>query len=560
MRLRLILLFFLQMLFWHCQTPMQREIKQQLVAIDSLSETDASAAGDSLSAIDPEDLNKENEAYYYLLSAVIGSKLNQEFLNDSAITASVDIFRKPIPDRDFARALIYQGAVRYRVEDISDSLVFVSFKEVEALVNSYPDLVSGKDLVKLWFYLGLLHKNNQNLQLADEYLGLALEKAREVGDVESEVVTSLAMFWRYLRSGQRERALAVLDDLGDLEGVSAELRYDITNARAAFYMLSGNYSNALEGYLELKSLVPQMEGEPKLSNVYYSICSAYKGMGKKDSALFYAQKAVEHFNDSVSDYQDYYLFANLAEIAADQEYFNLAVKSYRNAVNFLIKKVGDRSEKKIFELEKQYDLSQARVETLKQKQKFQRFVFIVIAGSILVIFVFLIYFLNLKRSRVELENERLLRISAEKEVVGKVRESHQRRHLLRFYQLITQREMVAQQRFDMLSQKYIKSDPSAHSELQTELGALKEEFSGMMYDLMNDDLFYSNVDVPQDFSLTSTEKVILFLLNYEIPSSEIATVLGISSNNLRVRKSNLKKRIVENLADYPSIDHLLSLF
>lgn len=153
-----------------------------------------------------------------------------------------------------------------------------------------------------------------------------------------------------------------------------------------------------------------------------------------------------------------------------------------------------------------------------------------------------------------------MRISAEKEVAGKMRESLQRRHLLRFYQLITQREMVAQQRFDMLSQKYIKSDSSAYHELQTELGALKEEFSGMMYNLMNDDLFYSSVDIPAGFSLTNTEKVVLFLLKYEIPSAEIATVLGISNNNLRVRKSNLKKRILENLYDYPSLDDLLSLF
>ncbi len=531
-----------------------------MVTVDSLIEEDAQVAEDSLSPIQLEDLDNENRAYYHLLNSIIGSKLNYEFINDSAISASVELFRKPIPDRKFARALIFQGIVRHRIENISDSLVFVSFKQVESLVNSYPDIVSGHDLVKLWFYLGLLHKQNQNFQLADEYLHLALRKAKEVGDVESIVVTSIVLFWKDLRNGQKEKALAVLDDLDDLEGITAERHYDITNAKTAYFMLSGNYSSALEGSLKLESLASEMKEKPRLSNVYYSICSAYKGMGKMDSAFFYAQKAVEHFTDSVGKYQDHYLFINLADIAADQNKNELAVKHYRNAVDFLLKKIDERSQKRILELEKQYDLSQARVETLKQKQKFQRFVFLASALLILLIFVFLIYFLNLKRSRVELENERLMRISAEKEVAGKIRESHQRKHLLRFYQLITHREMVAQQRFDMLSQRYVKSDPSAHNELQTELGALKEEFSGMMYDLMNDDLFYANIDIPQSFPLTNTEKVILFLLNYEIPSSEIATVLGISANNLRVRKSNLKKRIVENLSDYPSVDDLLSLF
>jgi tetratricopeptide (TPR) repeat protein/DNA-binding CsgD family transcriptional regulator len=560
MRYRYIVFVILPFLLWYCQSPLQKEMKEKLVLIDSLIATDAGAADDSLSMINIGDLDQENRAYYFLLNSIVGSKLNHEFFNDSAISASVELFRKPIPDRDFVRALIFQGIVRYRVDNIPDSLVFVSFKEVESLVNSNPDIVYRQDLVKLWFYLGLLHKQNQNFQLADEYLNLALRKAKEDGDVETVVVTSLVVFWRNLRSGQRDKALEVLDDLDDLEGITAERQFDITNARAAYYMLSGNYNSALDGYMELESLASEMKEKPRLSNVYYSICNAYKGMGEKDSALIFAQKAVEHFTDSLSEYQDYYLFTNLADIAADQDKNDLAVRHSKNAVDFLLKKIDERSEKRILELEKQYDLSQARVETLKQKQKFQRFVFLASSVLVLLLFVFLIYFLNLKRSRIELENERLMRIAAEKEVAGKMRESHQRRHLLRFYQLITQREMVAQQRFDMLSQKYVKSDPSAHNELQTELGALKEEFSGMMYDLMNDDLFYANIDVPQSFTLTNTEKVILFLLNYEIPSSEIATVLGISANNLRVRKSNLKKRIVENLSDYPSIDDLLSLF
>lgn len=531
-----------------------------MASADSLIEENIKAAEDSLSLIHLEDLNKENKAYYFLLQSVIGSKLNYEFISDSTISTSVELFRRPFPDRNYVRSLIFQGIVRHQVENISDSLVFVSFKEAESLVNSYPDIVSGEDLVKLWFYLGLLHEENQNFQLADEYLKMALSKAKEVGDVESVVVTSLAVFWMDLRNGQKDKALGVLKDLDDLKGISTERQYDIANGNAAYFMLSGDYRGALNGYLELEKLASEMRGEPRLSNVYYSICNAYKGMGKIDSAFFYARKSVEYFTDSVGKYRDYHLYTNLADIAVELDKNELAANHYRNAVGFLLKKIDERNQKQILELEKKYDLSQARVETLKQKQKFQRFVFLASAFLILIVFVFLIYYLYLKRSRVELENERLMRITAEKEVEGKMRESHQRRHLLRFYQLITQREMVAQQRFDMLSQRFVKSDPAAHNELQTELVALKEEFSGMMFDLMNDDLFYSNIDIPHSFQLSNTEKVILFLLNYEIPSTEIANVLGISANNLRVRKSNLKKRFVENLSDYPSIDSLLSLF
>jgi tetratricopeptide (TPR) repeat protein len=535
-------------------------MKRKLIMTDSLVYENVKAAEDSLLKIVPKELSSRNRAYYYLLNTIVRNRLDKGFSSDSAINAAVEGLRNPIPDQNLGRALIYQGVVRYQVKNTPDSLVFVPLKEVEAMIEVYPDLVPVQEEIKLWFYLGILHYNNRNDNLAESFLDKALNRANEMRDVETQVVTSLAVFWRYLSSGNNEKAISVLDNLESLSGVSPELRYDIINAKAAFYLLQGDYANALKGYRDLENQITVMKEKPKLSNVYYSICRAYSGLGKVDSALVFAQKAVDHLPDSVSENDDFHLFSNLGSLAMQQGEFKLAAEQYKKATDFLVENAEERTRKKILELEKQYDLSQARIETLRQKQKLQRFTFAYSAVFVLLLFIFLIYFLNLKRSRVELENERLMRISAEKEVAGKMRESLQRRHLLRFYQLITQREMVAQQRFDMLSQKYIKSDSSAYHELQTELGALKEEFSGMMYNLMNDDLFYSNVDIPAEFSLSNTEKVVLFLLKYEIPSAEIATVLGISNNNLRVRKSNLKKRILENLCDYPSIDDLLSLF
>ncbi|PRY97411.1 tetratricopeptide repeat protein [Marinilabilia salmonicolor] len=546
--------------FWSCQTPFQREAKRTLVAIDSLIYEDYEVANDSLRDIDVFQLNLKNRGYYYLLSTILKSRLDESFVSDSAISVAVESFRSPLPNNNIARALIYQGIVRYKIPNIPDSLVFTSLKEVEPMVDAFPGLLRLEEETKLWFFLGILHYNNNNFQQAEKYLDMALRKAEQMEDVSAVVITSLAVFWRYMSIGNREKAKGVLDKLENVEGISFEDQYDIINARAAFYYYYKDYENALKEYKILEEQMSEVKLKPRLSNIYYSISRIYSGLGKRDSSLYYAKKSVEHFPDSLGEWQDYYLFVNLGSEASKVGDYELAAAQYKDAVDFLVDKSGERSEKKILELEKQYDLSEARVETLRQKQKFQRFAFIAGAGFVLLVFIVLIYFLNLRKSRVEYENERLMRISAEKEVAGKVREGFQRRHLLRFYQLITQREMVAQQRFDMLSQKYIRSDSSAYKELQTELNALKEEFSGMMYDLMNDDLFYSNVDVPSGFPLSNTEKVVLFLLKFEIPSVEIATVLGITNNNLRVRKSNLKKRILENLSDYPSLNNLLALF
>jgi hypothetical protein len=90
MKYRHILIVILPFLFWYCQTPYQKEINKKLVTVDSLIEEDAQVAEDSLSPIQLEDLDNENRAYYHLLNSIIGSKLNYEFINDSAISSQTE--------------------------------------------------------------------------------------------------------------------------------------------------------------------------------------------------------------------------------------------------------------------------------------------------------------------------------------------------------------------------------------------------------------------------------------------------------------------------------------
>jgi tetratricopeptide (TPR) repeat protein len=556
----LLLLFLLPFLLLYCEPPGQDVAKGKLALIDSLLDENPKTADDSLSGIREENLNKRNLAYYRLLSVITDDKLYRDFESDSLISEVVKEYRRTPLNKNYFRALVYQGIVRYKVDYIPDSMVFASLKMAEKLLVSTRYTGSGKTLIKLWTFLGLLHENNKNIQLSEKYYKKALNVAIKIKDNENIVASSLALFWNYLRENRLPEVENVFQVLDSLKNISPELKYDIINARSGFYMVEGEYSKALIGYGQLDSLASVVKEKPRVSNIYYSMCVAYKGMGRLDSAILYARKSIESICDSVERFDYYNLYAKLAGLNFQKGDYKEAALQYNNAFELLKNSTKRKTQKRILELEKRYDLSQARIETLKQKQKYQRLV--VLAGAVLtaIIFVLLIYYLNLKKSRIQLENEKLLRLSAEKEVAGKIRESQQRKHLIKFYQLITQREMVTQQRFDLLSQKYVKDDPYAYSDLQTELGILKEEFSGMMYDLMNDDLFYSNIDLPLSFSLSNVEKVILLLLYYDIPSNEIAAVLGISTNNFRVKKSYLKRRIVEELPNNDSVNFVLALF
>jgi cell division protein FtsI/penicillin-binding protein 2 len=232
---------------------------------------------------------------------------------------------------------------------------------------------------------------------------------------------------------------------------------------------------------------------------------------------------------------------------------------YKSAFELLLKSLERKTQKQILELEKKYDLSQARVETLKQRERYQRLVFIGIVLAIVVIFVFLIYYQNLRKSRLALENEKLLRISAEREMESNIRDNQQKKHLLGLYQIITKRENNTQKRFDELSQRYVKDNPEIYTDLHEELKRLKTEFFDLMHELIDDEVFYTHLNIPESITFTDLEKMILFLLYFNMPTSEMTKVLGVSSNNLRVRKSVIRKKLYSVVRENPEVEDAITL-
>ena len=82
----------------------------------------------------------------------------------------------------------------------------------------------------------------------------------------------------------------------------------------------------------------------------------------------------------------------------------------------------------------------------------------------------------------------------------------------------------------------------------------------MLPELINDELFYSYIKLPESVSLTNVEKVILFLLYCQTPTNQIATLLTITTGNLRVKKLNLKRKISALGGEVDNLDEILALF
>lgn len=556
---RILSFLFLTVLLSSCH-PYDKAAWHRLEAIDSLIYSSTELAEDSLTNIHVNELSGKNKAYYYLLRTIIDCKNFRSFTNDSTISEAVKAFESPIPNRNFLRALIYQGVVRYQTGQFADSVVFESLKEAERILSLKPGIVSDNTLTYLWLYFGILHRNNDNHLLAERYFDRALNTVHGNQNIETVVNASLGIFWSYLRKGYYEEALSVLNRLDSLDSIPPEKQFDVINARGAYHVMNGDHLKAVSAYRELESLAGKVSKKPRMSNIYYSIALAYERMNQLDSAIVYATKSVENLKDTATHkYDNYFLYAYLAGLAFENEQFRMSSMHYKNAFELLLKSLERKTQKQILELEKKYDLSQARVATLKQRQRYQRLVFIGIVLAIITVFMFLIYYQNLRKSRLALENERLLRISAEKEIESKIRDNQQKKHLLGLYQIITKRENNTQKRFDELSQRYVKDNPRIYNDLNEELKRLKTEFFDLMHELIDDEVFYTHLNIPESISFTDLEKMILFLLYFKMPTSEMTKVLGVSSNNLRVRKSVIRKKLYSVVRDNPEVEAVISL-
>lgn len=559
--MRGLILFFLPLLiFFSCQT-YNKSVRHQLIAIDSLIYKNISAAKDSLEQMDAGSLDEKNKAYYYLLKTIVGVNTNQAISNDSTITIAVQRFKAPIPNNNYLRAVIYQSVVRFQTGQYPDSIIFDAFKDVEQILAMKPDLMSRHTLTYLWFYIGLLHQSNSNHKLAEEYFSRALNNARQINNVESIVSASLGIFWSYLRNRNFEEAGAVLNRLDSLKDIPPERQLDILNAQGAYYIVKGNNSKAIGFYREIERLASSVSRKPRMPNIYYAIALAYDRMNLPDSVIYYAQKSINSINDSLLNKYDYHhLYAYLGSKALKQKLYPLAAQTYKEAFQLLMNSVERKTEKQILQLEKKYDISLAQIDSLRQRQRYQRLIFVGVGVFLVAIFVFLIFLLDLRKSRLELENERLLRVSAEQKMESNMRENQQKKHLLDLYRLITKRENNTQKRFSELSQRLVKNNPDIYNDLNNELKHLKREFFELLKGLVDDELFYSHLSIPKSIPLTNSEKMILFLLYFKMPGSEITKILGITSNNFRVRKSVIKKKLAGISEDNAVIQSLKGLF
>ena len=527
---------------------------QRLITYDAIIDVHPSVVRDSLQLIDYHDLSRSNRAYYGLLKVISDDKTYVNFTSDSLVNAVSEYYRQHDPkNRNYIRSLAYQGIVRTRM-GVKDSTVFEPLKEANRLLSSlYPPDPSLGYLVN--YFLGNIHYNNRNYSNAYDYFQQTLYYARRENDSTHVFDTYLALYWNEMQQKDFKKGKLYLDSLSNFFHILPEKDYFILNAQSIYYDIIDEPEKALDREKEKLGLYNAQEEILDVSRVYFNISDRYVGFGQLDSAMYYAQKAIELIEDSTYR-QNHLYFQNVANIAEKQSDFELANSFRKKAAEFYKNSVTERLNTQIAELEKKYDLTEAENATLRARQQSFR----IIIGALLLMIVLVIVTMYAWRarkiSRMKLQQAELtlqqqqLQANILKEEAGK------RKWLLQLYSYISDKLTSLHGEVESLSQRYISSHPKVYKELEKIVKNTDAELRDITKMLATDDeTFYAYTHLTdKEGFFNANEKILLMLLACDADNRQLATFMNTTLESIRVRKSQLKKKMTEkgfNTAIFP---------
>lgn len=532
-----------------CGNAGDERVYQRLVELDTMVDSVPQQVSDSLLLLNNMGMSRANRAYYNLLKVISDDKTYVNFTSDSLISSVTDYYRNHDPkNHNHIRSLAYQGIVRTRM-GVKDSTVYDPLREADKLLKSMP--VRDPSLGYLVnYFLGNIHYNNRNYTPANEYFLRTLDFAREENDSTHMFDTYLALYWSKMEQEKFDEGKLYLDTLSSFYSKISGKDYFILNAQSVYYDITGEPEKALEREKAKLTLYRIQDEKIELSRAYFNISNIYEGLQQLDSAMLYAQMAIDCIEDS-SIIQSYLFYQNVANIAEKQGNYALSNKYLRSTVELHNQSISERLDTQIAELEKKYDLTEAENVILRTRQ--QNLTVIIVALLLFIILIFILMYLWKVRRVSKMKLMQAEYKMQQQELQAKIlkEEAGKRKWLLQLYSFISNRLTFLQEEFETLTQRYVSSHPKVYREMHEILKKTDTDLRDITKTLsFDDETFHAYTNLHDNEGvLNPTEKMMLMLLACDADNRQLATFMNTSVDSIRVRKSQLKKKMQENELD-----------
>lgn len=554
----ILLYFFILILFVSCNTKQNETQTLRLAALDSLLDTQPETALDSLNSIIQSDkLSRFNTAYADLLQTIAQDKTYFNFTSDSLISNTVEIlssYKDNHPEL-YARSLLYQGLVRYRM-GVTDSTAYQPIKIATDILKETKTIKTNSTVLMCFMYLGEIHNSNDNNKLAYKWYKEAYIVAKSLGKEDDIYFATYALFWNKLVQRDLDSAEYYLNELADNLKINTEYKYSLKNDSASLFLQKGDYQDALRLNLEeLEQLNPA--DTFALRAVHYSLADIYLRLAKPLSAYRHAKQAVSLIQDTLYAYNDLY-YKKLGESAFEanlyKEAYAASRKAYKHHLNFIDKK----TDKQILELEKKYDYAEEKNKALIYRNRLLLSLGVVGFLIILLIFGTVIWRIKKRQSdrKLQLATAKVLNIELEKknkemenQYLIKVQKQSERELALTNYLLLQYqrkfRQHTSMKNFiaDLTAIPVIAKNKLIQKKILEMQDITKEDNSAQIEESTKTLVRTLDIDEQVINHLEPSELELLITLSLIPNTRQAADLLETTTNSLYVRKSNLKKKL-----------------
>ncbi|HNX88924.1 MAG TPA: hypothetical protein PKH58_07575 [Paludibacteraceae bacterium] len=547
------------LLFSACNRQRNDADLMHLNKIDSLLTIQPEAAAESLKQLHPVKLSHYNRGYYQLLKVIALDKTYYNFTSDSFINATVHILtrHKQMYPRTYARSLMYQGLVRYRM-GVTDSTAYEPIKEAADLL----EMKKIKDPLLLYFcyhYLGLIHNENNNSSYSIKYYEKAIKEIKEYGDKNYLFNTYTEITWAYLKINENYIAKQYIDTLNNFKNISDTQQANINQILSIYYECTNEFQKALEIN---KKILRSNNNYKDLSRMLFKISENYQALNKLDSALLYAEKAEMCKQDS-SYYLNYFYYKNIGEISEQLRLWQKSAAAYKKAYLLKEKATTKELDKQVMSLEKKYDLNEAENKALLYRNSNILITIIAVFLMVLLVTLLIIWkqrnkqlhlkqLLNEQKTMALEKNNQLLKERQQRLQMEKERTDQQiieQQFLLPLYEQITTRNtQIRKFLYDLTFDTHISKMPFLHEKVKSEFKLFDKASHAKNFESLTDEYFSKITHFTEEElrSLNKSEKLLMSLLVMKVPHQQISVLLNTTSESLSTRKLKLKKKMELN--------------
>lgn len=547
---------FLLILLLCCCRNINNADYQRLVTLDSITGKQPIAVLDSLKHINTNSLSSYNKAYYQLLSVIAHDKAKLYATNDSLINVAKKGLSSQENSHNYARALLYQGVVRYRMQ-VYDSTTILPIKNAIAILENLRPRDNDK-LHIAYYYLADTHYKHDNNNSAYYYLNQSLYYAKAQKDSARMLHVYLELCWNRLNMKAFDQARLYLDTSNTFPNYGVGYEEFRENTKAGYYTHTNQPEKAIEVNRKILNLDLAQNDKKDLHTDYYAISQLFMDLHKLDSARKYSQLNIKAIQDTASEL-NYFYYLNGAEIAEQLGKWHESTTFYKNSFHSLKQSINYQTNTQLQEAEKRYDKSKSEQKALELLHHNR-----LLNGIIVLVVLMLVLVYLLARQRKLKQANRIIVIEQQKLRTErhnlKLEQELQVRHysaalvqrdndekylMLELFQFISHRYADTQKTLQGFSNKLIVEYPSIYERLKLELDMVQKEFLLINHKFIDDTIFNRFTGMDADAAkLTDNEKTLLVLLSCNATNKQIALLLGTNLSSLRVRRYNLKTKLL----------------